>query len=767
MTATLSPLPKFQFFADDGSPLSGGKLFSYSAGTTTPKATYTDESGTIPNTNPVILDSRGEASVWLGTGSYKLILKTANDQQLWSVDNIVGNPSQDAVNTFAAQLAANSGSSLVGFISTGGSAVARTVQSKLRDNITVKDFGAVGDGVTDDTAAFVAAANTTPYFKVPYGSYVVNLTTSNATNVLTALGSMQTDVPLTINLAAGVYTSASPINLGAQNGEKITLKGVNLVTTSITPATPVVVPTNISGNRYTYAITLPVTSTAGFNINDWVVVKTTGVDLTYTSYDETVNGARHNELDGFWKISNVGVGTITFVNTSRQSTDKFPGGGTVAAATANVTGGSITKIPTVLSFTSCSGFNVTGVFGNIENLAIVGNDLGTTTSGITIDTNSPSVNNQQCSLGAYNIGVAGFTGPGVNVEGSNASFSGSNIYSSGNGTHGFRAAINATASILNSIASGCGNTVGNGFFATSSATIVCSNSIANGVRNSGFISNRSSTMTAEDCVSINNGNYADEVAGGWADSEGKGFECESNSQMYCSDSVSIYQTSLGFYALDSSSMACARCVSNNAQHLHGFYALIGSTMSARNAVAMRNVSRGFYAYRSSNISAGETRSQSNAIDYVVQGIGSIDVIGYLEAAPYVATFNVPLNCGGANQIIDTNSFDVGTKLILTRGANLTIASGVITVTNSYHIVDTEGGAATDDLDTINGGVDGEIIVIRTASTLRDIVVKNGTGNIVLAGGADITLTNLRDKITLMYDSVANEWTELAFSDNAV
>lgn len=755
------PFPVFQ--GRDGQPLENGYVWIGEPNLnpqTNPVVAYYDAALTIPAVQPLrtlngyISRAGTPAQIYVDGVNFSILVQDNKGSMVYNFPDGTGiSPSMNASDVVYDPPFADS--------------VTTNVEDKLAQDVNVKDFGATGDGVTDDTDAFVAAAAETPYFKVPAGSYVVNLTTSNATNVLAALGSMQTDVPLTLNLGAGVYTSLVPIELGAQNGGKITLKGAAPVSTTIVSGTPSVTATLVSGNRYTYAITLAVASTAGFSVNDWVIVKTTGVDLTYTSYDETVNGARHNELDGFWKVSAVGSGTITYTNNSRQSPDKFPGAGTIAAATANVTGGTITKLPTVLSFASVSGLFVTGNFGNIENLAIVGNNLGTTTSGITLDSNSASSTNQQCSLGAYNIGVAAFTGPGINVEGSNAVFSGNSIYSSGHGTHAFRAATGANAVFLESIASGCGDTVGNGFFATSSATIVCSDSIANGVRNSGFISNRSSTITAEDCVSINNGNYADEVAGSWADSEGKGFESESNSQMYCSDSVSIYQTSLGFYALDSSSMACARCVSNNSQHLHGFYALIGSTMSARNSVSIRNVGRGFYAYRSSNIAAGETRSQSNAIDYVAQGIGSIDAIGYLEAAPYVATFNVPLNCGGANQIINTSNFDVGTKLILTRGATLTIASGVITATNSYHIVDTEGGAASDDLDTINGGVDGEILIIRTASTARDIVIKNGTGNIILAGGADITLTNLRDKITLIYDSIAAQWTEIAFSDNAV
>lgn len=161
--------PKLQFFSAAGVPLVGGKLYSYAAGTSTPLATYTDNTGNTANANPVILDSRGEASVWLAASQYKLVLTDANDVQVWSVDGL--NAPDTA--TLAA-LAANNGSSLVGFIQTGTGAVARTVQAKLRDAISVKDFGAVGDGVTNDSAALQNALNNAKEVFVPSGSYLIS-----------------------------------------------------------------------------------------------------------------------------------------------------------------------------------------------------------------------------------------------------------------------------------------------------------------------------------------------------------------------------------------------------------------------------------------------------------------------------------------------------------------------------------------------------------------------------------------------------------------
>ena len=89
-TTSLPPTPKLQFFDLNGAPLSGGLLYTYAAGTTTPLASYTDSTGNFANTNPIVLDSRGEANVWLGAAIYKFALYTSVGVLIWTVDNING-----------------------------------------------------------------------------------------------------------------------------------------------------------------------------------------------------------------------------------------------------------------------------------------------------------------------------------------------------------------------------------------------------------------------------------------------------------------------------------------------------------------------------------------------------------------------------------------------------------------------------------------------------------------------------------------------------
>ena len=111
----------------------------------------------------MILNSRGEAGVWLSSSYYKLKLTDSNDVEICTVDNVGGFATMAdltaAIAALTASLAASSGSSLIGFIQAGTSAVATTAQTKMRETISVKDFGAVGDDAADDTTKIQAAIN--------------------------------------------------------------------------------------------------------------------------------------------------------------------------------------------------------------------------------------------------------------------------------------------------------------------------------------------------------------------------------------------------------------------------------------------------------------------------------------------------------------------------------------------------------------------------------------------------------------------------------
>lgn len=83
-----------QLFDNNGAPLSGGKLFTYDAGTTTPLTSYTSSSGTTPHTNPIILDAAGRVpggEIWLDYAKlYKIVVKTSTDVLIATYDNLGG-----------------------------------------------------------------------------------------------------------------------------------------------------------------------------------------------------------------------------------------------------------------------------------------------------------------------------------------------------------------------------------------------------------------------------------------------------------------------------------------------------------------------------------------------------------------------------------------------------------------------------------------------------------------------------------------------------
>lgn len=96
MAVFLSPIGGVgaQFFNNDGTVLSGGKLYTYTAGTSTPKATYTTSAGSIAHANPIVLDSSGRVptgEIWLlNTSAYKLALYTSASVLIATYDNVWG-----------------------------------------------------------------------------------------------------------------------------------------------------------------------------------------------------------------------------------------------------------------------------------------------------------------------------------------------------------------------------------------------------------------------------------------------------------------------------------------------------------------------------------------------------------------------------------------------------------------------------------------------------------------------------------------------------
>lgn len=168
MPAKLLPQGKQQYFTAAGVPLIGGRLYTYESGTpSTPKATWADAAKTAPNSNPIILDGRGEATVFWD-GAYKVELRDAADASIWTIDGIA----TDSDPTALVLAAPTSGPTLTvnnvgtsglnaGIVnqSTGVNSLQAMRASGNSADERVWDFGIVGDkfqirAVNDADAAF-------------------------------------------------------------------------------------------------------------------------------------------------------------------------------------------------------------------------------------------------------------------------------------------------------------------------------------------------------------------------------------------------------------------------------------------------------------------------------------------------------------------------------------------------------------------------------------------------------------------------------------
>lgn len=160
MASVIPTLPN-QYFDDNGNPLSGGKVYTFEAGTTTPKTTWSDAGESVANSNPIILDAAGRAKIYW-RGSYDIEVRNSANVLITTMEDVADGSA--AADTLRSDLANTSdvakGDALIGVKRTVAGAVAETQHIvNERSDFYVEEFGAVGDGTTDDGPAFRAAAD--------------------------------------------------------------------------------------------------------------------------------------------------------------------------------------------------------------------------------------------------------------------------------------------------------------------------------------------------------------------------------------------------------------------------------------------------------------------------------------------------------------------------------------------------------------------------------------------------------------------------------
>jgi hypothetical protein len=285
MAVTLSSLAGAgaQFFDNNGVPLAGGLIYTYLAGTSTPAATYTSSTGSIAHANPIVLDAAGRIAtgeVWLTSGvEYKFVVKTALFVQLGSYDNI------SSINDFTVIYAALAnttdvtlGDALIGFKQSNASgalsgAVGRTVHQKLQELVSVKDFGAVGDGTTDDTAAIQSALNACSVngnlLYVPAGKYLVTGLTANHVSIV---GTGSLDDSAQYGDTGSVFCQTNTTNPMITVSGSVTIQGMSFYYPNQTNAaiTPTVYNATIYGSAVNTVTNLVITNSVFINSYDCI-----------------------------------------------------------------------------------------------------------------------------------------------------------------------------------------------------------------------------------------------------------------------------------------------------------------------------------------------------------------------------------------------------------------------------------------------------------------------------------------------------------------
>jgi hypothetical protein len=174
MTATLPPFYLQHFFDPNntGAPLQGGKLFTYIAGTSTKRPTWTDSTQSVQNSNPIILDSRGECKLWLDpTQLYKLVLAPANDSDppTSPIDTIDNVSVFDATTLLTRQFIGQ-----ILWPQTAAEAAAGVTPTFYYYENCPNRYGALGNGIADDSPAFNTMGKVNGYHFVYDGTYLIN-----------------------------------------------------------------------------------------------------------------------------------------------------------------------------------------------------------------------------------------------------------------------------------------------------------------------------------------------------------------------------------------------------------------------------------------------------------------------------------------------------------------------------------------------------------------------------------------------------------------
>ena len=412
-TAAPLPITHIQFSDVNGNPLAGGFVYTCVAGSScpgTPQISYSNATGSV-NQNPIVLNAGGFGDLWGSTSPYKIVVEDLNGVVQYTIDNI-----PTTAGAVAAALAGTNSASLLNYTATG-STFERTQAAKDEDIQSVKDWGAIGQGSSDDTyfiqLAINYCENRVPACAVYMPSGVYEIDTNGGLTVTRPPGqgfTLYGDGPHATQLIASItaLTSGAVLN--------ITANGFASVFRDFT------VETHIGGNRNIDAI--HTTGDGQFFSNLWLSNCGSGLhvvngDYIYISH---VNAELNNE--GFNLDTTNGVVSLTDSGTyQNQDAGILLTGTTTISGTATLPANVIGNM--IMQEDSLGGGN--GAIQNYSNVPVVitggsiaSNNNGAPATGVFIGTGTTQTD-------ISNVNFSHLSNYGVYAESGNVSITGGSM----------------------------------------------------------------------------------------------------------------------------------------------------------------------------------------------------------------------------------------------------------------------------------------------------------------------------------------------------
>lgn len=282
MAAFLTPSAKQQFFDNAGAPAAGFKLYTFAAGTGNPQATYTDSAQSVANTNPIILDARGEAVIYLPQGvMFDYELRTAAEVEVWT---------REGVSTSVGDV------STLNFTQSGNDSLERTLQSKLSEFASILDYipqaehAAIRDYTStyDCTEALNSACAEHRRVYAPQGGYKLTDKVQIG-NYRKLYGDGRTMTRFLVGSDFNLAATAVFEMTGGEPGASIADLGIYFTQPD----------TAVRANLTAYPPAIKATSTPRFRVSNLRISKAmTGIDMTGNSGGAVIDGL---EISSFVK----------------------------------------------------------------------------------------------------------------------------------------------------------------------------------------------------------------------------------------------------------------------------------------------------------------------------------------------------------------------------------------------------------------------------------------------------------------------------------